>query len=86
MLYTLQRTKRHGWHDTSAAAVEEDIVATFSDLPPLLPSPTGVHAPRIVDIGAGLGMYHIPISRLYAGRSDHFIVDVSPSLSAHRAL
>ena len=42
-----------------------------------LPSPNNVAAPRIVDIGAGLGMYHIYVDRRYGGRAEHFLVDKS---------
>eukprot|EP00964_Phaeocystis_antarctica_P129510 scaffold93351_cov63-Phaeocystis_antarctica.AAC.1 len=42
-----------------------------------LPSPNDVAAPRIVDIGAGLGMYHIYVDRRYGGRAEHFLVDKS---------
>ena len=42
-----------------------------------LPTPNDVAAPRIVDIGAGLGMYHIYVDRRYGGRAEHFLVDKS---------
>ena len=32
---------------------------------------------RIVDIGAGLGMYHIFVTRHWRGRTQHYIVDRS---------
>lgn len=42
-----------------------------------LPSPSEVPNPIVVDIGAGLGMYDIHVSRYYKGNSTHFMVDKS---------
>ena len=51
-------------------ALTAAVLASYMDeLHERLPNPSDVAAPRIVDIGAGLGMYHIYVDRRYLRRS-----------------
>jgi hypothetical protein len=56
-------------------------VAEKINLPTLDEWPTC--RPRIVDIGAGLAMYHVKIHRYYRNHSIHYIVDRSANISTH---
>jgi SAM-dependent methyltransferase len=73
-LFSLQRVDpRRG---TDSQSVTKAIWSIFEEsLLGLLP-PTS-DAPNIVDIGPGLAMYHIYISRFYNNSSRHFLVDKS---------
>ena len=58
----------------SDAAISNYMYNTFLSFEPSLPvidSP----APRILDIGCGLGVYHVYMHRHYGFRSEHFLVD-----------
>lgn len=54
-------------------------MAEKMNLPKLDEWPT--RRPRLVDIGAGLAMYHVKIHRYYRNRSIHHIVDRSANIS-----
>ena len=58
-------------------AVSRIVRASFErDLSAVLPAADMLPSrPRIVDIGAGMGMYHVYVSRRYGRRSEHVLVD-----------
>jgi len=78
MLLLLQRSQlqKHAQIENvhlTEPTVSQEMHQTFTMfIKPHLPE---VESPHIVDIGAGLAMYHIYIARHYGGRSEHFLVD-----------
>lgn len=82
-LFVLQRDElnvvqrsRSGERTLDTSALTRAVLAGYLDeLHGLLPN--DVAAPRIVDIGAGLGMYHVFVDRRYNSRAEHFLVDKS---------
>jgi len=54
------------------AQISELMHQTYLSIKPSLPS---VYTPRVLDIGCGIGVYHVYIHRHYGGRSEHFLVD-----------
>ena len=62
---------------SSAAEVTSQMQMAFEMFRTALPVPSAIFAPRIVDIGCGMGIYHVFISQYYANRSHHFLVDRS---------
>ena len=84
-LYVPQRCGR-GTCDASKrkldnATVSAEMRAAGLHLLSMLPVPprrqSGAERMRIVDIGAGLGMYHVFVARHYRGRTQHYIIDRS---------
>ena len=84
-LYVPQRCGR-GTCDASKrkldnATVSVEMRAAGLHLLSVLPVPprrqSGAERMRIVDIGAGLGMYHVFVARHYRGRTQHYIIDRS---------
>lgn len=71
-LYAHQRS---GKRNMSAHEVNAREAADYVRIRPHLPQLTRGHALRLVDIGAGLGMYHTFIARHYGGHVQHFLVD-----------
>jgi len=70
-----QRVHKNGWGAMSDENIEEHVSRWFDFLLPTLPPRDS--APKIVDIGCGLGMYHIPMHNYFERRSNHFLVDQS---------
>lgn len=62
---------------STAAEVTTQMQMAFETFRTALPVPSNSFAPRIVDIGCGMGIYHAFISQHYANRSHHFLVDRS---------
>ena len=50
----------------------------------LLPELPKSPSPTIVDIGCGLALYHLKISCLYSGRSQHYLADRDANELRHK--
>ena len=60
-----------------AETVTMEMTRAFKSFFPALPPSSSMQGPRVVDIGAGLAMYHPFILAYFHGRSEHYIVDRS---------
>ena len=74
-LYKLQRNIIPGIDNKTVTKTMNEVFQC--DLLPVLPSPDDVSAPVIVDIGAGLAMYDIPLQHYFQHRSRLYLVDKS---------
>ena len=75
-LFSRQRVDVRRGND--AGSVTRTVRDIFTEsLAGLLPEPSKVATPVIVDIGPGLAMYHVYISRVYSGAATHVLVDRS---------
>lgn len=59
----------------SAESITEGMRKAYQSVQNALPAFDPEAAPRIVDIGCGIGIYHVFVSSHYANRSHHFLVD-----------
>ena len=78
-LYVMQRSEvTRGGRLTRARVAQSALHAYQDQLARLLPPPSRLPArPRILDVGAGLAMYHVHISHFYNDTSQHFLADKS---------
>lgn len=72
-LYSMQRTDVNVRNPTDVSRSAERVFKLW--IQPFLPPLEVMPAPRIMDIGGGLGMYHIFAYRHYQNRSVHVVVD-----------
>ena len=74
-----QRVLKGGetWSAKTDAEISLHVREWFTQFRHALPPSEMASAPKIVDIGCGLGMYHAYLHQFYGGRSEHFLVDRS---------
>ena len=76
-----QRAGPHKWSSQSDEQIRKQATSWFNDikpaLPPRDPSASTKTPVRIIDIGCGLGMYHVYMRQYFGSRSEHFLVDQS---------
>ena len=71
-----QRALHQSWSTLTDKQMSEQFKKWFHDIRTALP-PANVASPKIVDIGCGLGIYHVHLKHYFRGRSEHFLVDQS---------
>lgn len=72
-----QRSSQTKWNSRTDAEISKKVDSWFLDIKPALPLPKTGSSLNIVDIGCGLGMYHVFLREYFQNSSTHFLVDQS---------
>lgn len=72
-----QRSSRIKWSSKTDVEISKQVNSWFLDIKPALPLPNTGESFKIVDIGCGLGMYHVFLRQYFRNSSEHFLFDQS---------